>query len=319
MKHNKISIIVPVYNSELYIEKCIQSIIDQTNRSFELILIDDGSSDDSIKLVKKLLLECSKKVDFKIYHQENLGVSSARNKGIELSKGNYLYFVDSDDYLNKNAVAWILDAIKDMPKANFFCGDYNKIKATMSKYDLKQESRQVKLSSNTLIKNVDFLKKINESKVSFWLGSTVFSKENFISNSVMFSENKSYGEDLEVMYKSLFINDYVGVIPKKLSNYNVHDNSLTTNYNFKQLQSIHTLLNLVCCPEQNIDQNIKTLFYYQTIKNNLIYNIKNLRQTFSGKEILKQLINDKTIREYIKELKIYDIIKIIYYLFRSKE
>lgn len=92
----KLSIIVPVYNSEKYLHRCVDSILKQTYQDFELLLIDDGSSDDSAKIIANYEEQDSR---VKGIYQENHGVSVARNTGMRLAKGEYLMFVDSDDYL----------------------------------------------------------------------------------------------------------------------------------------------------------------------------------------------------------------------------
>lgn len=95
-----LSVIVPIYNVETYLEKCINSIINQTYSDLEIILIDDGSTDNSLSICKKYI-----EIDSRIIliHQKNLGVSVARNKGIDIAKGEWITFVDSDDYLAANA------------------------------------------------------------------------------------------------------------------------------------------------------------------------------------------------------------------------
>lgn len=92
----EVSVIVPIYNVELYIEKCIKSILNQTFRQFELILINDGSCDNSLEICKKY------KNDFRvrIITQPNKGLSEARNTGIRVARGKYLFFIDGDDYVN---------------------------------------------------------------------------------------------------------------------------------------------------------------------------------------------------------------------------
>ena len=92
-----ISVIVPVYNVEAYLERCIKSILSQTYNDFELILVDDGSNDESGKICDKYASH-----NVTVIHQNNLGVSCARNVGIENSKGDYLIFIDSDDWLDNN-------------------------------------------------------------------------------------------------------------------------------------------------------------------------------------------------------------------------
>ena len=95
----EISIIVPVYNVEKYLKRCIDSILNQSFTDFELILVDDGSTDNSGEIIDEYAIKDER---IKVIHKENGGLSSARNVGIEYSKGNYIAFVDSDDYINKN-------------------------------------------------------------------------------------------------------------------------------------------------------------------------------------------------------------------------
>ncbi len=95
----ELSIIVPVYNSEKYLERCIQSIIDQTYLDFELLLVDDGSSDASVDICRHFE-EIDSRV--KVITQKNSGVSSARNTGLDNAKGTYIGFIDSDDYIEKD-------------------------------------------------------------------------------------------------------------------------------------------------------------------------------------------------------------------------
>ena len=95
----KISVIVPVYNTEEYIEKCINSITGQTYKNLEIIVVNDGSTDNSLNILKSLQ---SKDSRIRIINQENKGVSAARNTGLDNTTGEYIAFVDSDDYLEKN-------------------------------------------------------------------------------------------------------------------------------------------------------------------------------------------------------------------------
>lgn len=97
IKKTQISIVVPVYNSAKYLEECIDSLLAQTYEPYEIILVDDGSFDGSGKICDEFATRYS---HIKVIHKENGGVSSARNKGIEVAKGSYLIFVDADDALN---------------------------------------------------------------------------------------------------------------------------------------------------------------------------------------------------------------------------
>lgn len=108
MKNDMISIIIPIYNVEKYLEKCLDRILNQTYKNLEIILIDDGSTDNSPNICNSY---CEKDKRIKIIHKNNEGVSSARNKGIELSKGKYIVFIDSDDYVSNEHIEVLYDCI----------------------------------------------------------------------------------------------------------------------------------------------------------------------------------------------------------------
>lgn len=106
----KISIIIPVYNTENYIEKCIDSIIKQTYSNIEIFLINDGSTDNSLNICKKYEI-IDKRIN--VIDIKNKGVSNARNIGLNLCKGNYITFIDSDDFVEKDYIKTMYNKIKE--------------------------------------------------------------------------------------------------------------------------------------------------------------------------------------------------------------
>ncbi len=108
MEKNKISVIVPMYNTEDYIERCIRSIMKQAYKNIEILIVDDGSTDRSLEICQELQREDSR---IRIIQQENSGVSKARNVGIENSEGEYIGFVDRDDYLANDMYEKLLDCM----------------------------------------------------------------------------------------------------------------------------------------------------------------------------------------------------------------
>ena len=110
MKNDLISVIVPVYNVEVYLEKCVRSVLDQTNAAFELLLIDDGSTDQSGSLCDRLA-ETDRRI--RVIHQENRGLAAARNRGIEAASGEYLIFLDSDDYWSGDVLQSLWEALQE--------------------------------------------------------------------------------------------------------------------------------------------------------------------------------------------------------------
>lgn len=109
MKDDLISVIVPVYNVEKYLHKCINSILNQTYKNLEIILIDDGSTDNSGKICDEYALKDNR---IKVIHKENGGLSSARNAGLDICSGDYIGFVDSDDYIAEDMYEYLYVNLK---------------------------------------------------------------------------------------------------------------------------------------------------------------------------------------------------------------
>jgi glycosyltransferase involved in cell wall biosynthesis len=116
----KVSVIVPVYGVEKYIKKCISSIINQTFSDFEIIVVDDGTKDNSIKIIKDNFHDDR----IKIFHKENGGLASARNYGITKASGKYMFFVDSDDFLEPNCLLEMYNEIINKDVDMVICDYY---------------------------------------------------------------------------------------------------------------------------------------------------------------------------------------------------
>lgn len=105
-----ISVIVPVYNVEQYLDKCIESLVHQTYKDIEIILVDDGSTDRSLEICHRW---CQKDERIKVVHKENEGVSSARNIGLNIMKGQYVFFIDADDWIETDCLQDMIDCMSD--------------------------------------------------------------------------------------------------------------------------------------------------------------------------------------------------------------
>lgn len=136
----KISIIVPVYNVENYLERCVESILKQTYTNFELLLINDGSTDKSGELCDQLV---SKNGNIKVFHLENAGVSNARNVGIQNSTGEWITFVDSDDFITNDYLETLISAVDGDDSIGFSIGRLHHIKMVKSQnYQFLQEKKR---------------------------------------------------------------------------------------------------------------------------------------------------------------------------------
>ena len=107
---NLISVIIPLYNAEKYLKNCITSVVGQTYRNLEIILVDDGSNDNSLSICEKFALQDNR---IKVFHQNNGGVASARNKGLSEASGEFIAWVDSDDSIEPEYIEKLYDAVKE--------------------------------------------------------------------------------------------------------------------------------------------------------------------------------------------------------------
>lgn len=185
MDRELVSIIVPVYNAENYLDRCVQSLINQTYPSIEVILVDDGSTDKSLSICERYADEYS---NVKVFHTENRGPSSARNLGIEQSSGDYIQFADSDDYLELDMVEKMVDAKKTSQADIVICGYIRESENT---------SEQVILESGVYTFS-DMERLLGYWTVDPIIGSQcnkLFEKKNIINNNIRYHMGILYAED----------------------------------------------------------------------------------------------------------------------------
>jgi glycosyltransferase involved in cell wall biosynthesis len=233
MKNALISVIVPVYNVEKYLERCVVSILNQTYTPFEIILINDGSTDGSAHLCNQLY---SKHKEIILFHKENGGLSDARNVGIELAKGEYLTFVDSDDFLHKNYLLFLKEAL-DKNETKISCCSYQKYP---NNYRLdnceKLELNQINFrDSNWCINNL----LINQSFTSAW--GKLFQKDLFVD--LKFPKGLIF-EDMYVIPELLINSGHISYIDLPLYYYNQDGFSITrSSYNSKKIIDFYNAIN----------------------------------------------------------------------------
>ena len=185
----KVSVIVPIYNSQRYLARCFDSIINQTESNLEIILVDDGSTDDGGRICDAY---AEKDKRFHVIHKENGGVSSARNSGMEMMSGDYCCFVDSDDYIFENYISVLLNNIKSYRCDISVCGLSSRNMAESSEGVSVLDGRAAQLSL------------FNESGgIKGYIGGKLFKTDIIKKNNIKFDENQTLAEDL------LFIFDYL--------------------------------------------------------------------------------------------------------------
>lgn len=226
------SIVMPIYNAEKYMEKAINSVLMQNYNDFELILVDDGSTDESGKIADEFSEKDSRIV---VLHQKNSGPATARNTGILNAKGEYLLFIDTDDEFEQCAFRSIYEQLKKEP-VDFLCFGYKTVKKSLKKentIDLKPKYK--------LYKTIEEILKEQLSIVNSFFFSVVWNKAykvSFIKDNNIFMKNDVYvGSDLcfnlEVLEKA---KNYCE-LDKSLYKYIVQNpNSICTRYDSKKFE-----------------------------------------------------------------------------------
>ena len=214
MENKKVSIIVPVYNVELYIEDCLNSLLNQTYSNYEIILINDGSTDNSIEI-------CSKYNDqkIKIYNQNNKGVSIARNVGISLATGQYIMFVDADDMVSEKYIENLIKSIEETNTDMVVCG-YTKEKAELVNKKNSQEIKGEIINANTMLENM-----MENNLQEGYLWNKIFKKSIINDNSLEFKEGVNVWEDLYFVIEYLSKSDKIFAINEKLYYYRTREGS----------------------------------------------------------------------------------------------
>lgn len=213
----KVSIIVPVYNAEKYLDRCVESIIKQTEEDIEILLIDDDSTDLSGRMCEEWAKKDSR---IRVFHIENIGVSNARNQGIKYSNSPYIMFVDSDDWISEDMVETLIERIEDSDSQAVFC---NYITVKNGKELHCENVLEYKIYQNEnvseIIKNMFGGGKYYSS---IWRG--IYRKDVIQSNNILFRDLK-FAEDLLFNLEYLMNCKKVQIIDDEMYYYRVNDTS----------------------------------------------------------------------------------------------
>jgi len=235
----KLSIIVPVYNMEKHLEKCMDSLVNQTLDDIEIIAINDGSTDTSLKILKKYKKEYPNKLI--IIDQENQGISVARNNGIEISTGKYIGFVDSDDYVKYDMFEKLYNKIEET-KSDIVVCDIEEYYIKSEKFKYINFTNNIK--SNNLYSDPSIINSIDYGPCN-----KLFKKELF--NDIRFLKNVKY-EDLNAILKTFLIASKISVVKEGLYIYRINDTGETRTVN-KKVKDILVILQDLIDYSENIN------------------------------------------------------------------
>lgn len=271
MKNPLISVIVPVYNAEEFLPLCINSILSQTFTDFELLLIDDGSTDKSGEICDEYAQKDSR---IKVVHKENSGVSSSRNIGIDYSKGRYITFVDSDDFVSPLILETLFSKLLEFKAeisaccAYRFFNDKKKIKMEFVKKE-----------------NIIFAPKVLQKRIfQFRQESAVWNK---LYDRDIIGDTRFYGktnEEILFNYKCFLRCERIIYTNKFLYFYRATPNSITSSFGkfkFDALNNLFEIKKIISNRDKSLMKALKTSIYNRAIYFNILCNKFNARKKFS--------------------------------------
>lgn len=304
----KITIIVPVYNVEAYLKKSIESAINQTYKNIEIILIDDESKDSSGKICDEYEKKDSR---IKVIHQENRGLSGARNTGLRHAKGKYIMFLDSDDTFEKDACENLINAIEET-NADFVIGNYINMDEDGTIWNNpifdKNKYPKYKLS-------------ITDYEKSFYLmNSGVWNKifrKSFLDELGIYFEDRLPAEDAIFTTYCFIKSKNVYYIPSIVYNYRLrYSNSISTNCSRKYFSGINKAYRIIYNNFKNNDRLEYYRYFYAKSVNYMLFRFVDT-ELLTNEERIAVLDEMRWFYELSYELRIPTVIKSVKYIIES--
>ena len=249
----KVSVIIPVFNVEKYIDKCLKSIVNQTLADIEIICIDDCGTDNSIRIVENYALK-DERITI-IYNSKNRGLSTSRNLGLQIAQGKYVYFLDSDDYLEENALEDLYNiSEKNQTEVLYFDTDVMNLghyENGCNGYEPPAYSKNQKIQSGQAL----FSNAIINNTWDTCVWRQFYLKEFLMKNNIRFADGLAH-EDWSFSFETAMLATRVMYVPLKLHMYVRRENSITDRTNWHRLVSLmkifvimHSIWNKIECPD----------------------------------------------------------------------
>jgi len=236
-----ISVVIPAYNSGGVIEKCIHSLLEQTYQQFELIVVNDGSTDNTASVVERLSYTDKR---IKLINRPNGGAAAARNSGLKVANGNYIVFVDSDDYVEPRYLEELLKC-GDTPET---MGIVRMIYEGRALTRLTAESHSYELGSDLAD---DYFNGHFGSEIAFSASNKLFERQVLINHRITFPENIKIGEDMIFVFRYLCYMKRVTVSAKALYHYVINASSVTLSGNTDYPAEYEKTLNSLRAIDEN--------------------------------------------------------------------
>ncbi|MGL4763337.1 MAG: glycosyltransferase family 2 protein [Sarcina sp.] len=291
-----LSVVMPMFNSMQTIVKALDSLNNQTDKDIELILVDDGSTDDSYDVAKSYL----ESVDFKynIYKTENRGQSAARNTGISKVSSEYILFLDSDDYIDEKLVQTVKEAAKrSNPEIVVF--DYQRVNED---YTLRNSVKQEFAFFNSISPGMEIFEAYKNNKLRLWTGALIYRSDFIMDSGLRFLEDVYAMEDLNFIFKALWTATKIKVIENSLSYYYQRKDSLTSIADIKKNMSLLIALNdlIELSRKRVLGIDFERVISREFAVEHIMYQILTSLNRNNKEEILK-ILEGKEVKDYLAE------------------
>lgn len=280
MDNIKISVIIPVYNCAEYIGATLKSVINQDFKDYEIIVIDDGSTDNSLKIINETLNGCG--VQYKVIHQENAGVSVARNRGIEISTGEYLVFVDGDDIVLRNHLSELYNPIYDFNLIQF------------AKKDDDSLVTPNRINYN-FISTDEFIKKELNMEMLFNFFQLSYKASIIKENNIYFTPGVVYGEDTEFALKALIYGDLIHLSNEVTYFYVQRSDSAIRTTEFRRFDVIPIFENLATFYRLHGKNDLANLIIYSRIPKAIFGNMNYFFYNYYGFDNVMYVMKKKNL------------------------
>lgn len=306
MESKLVSVIIPVYNVKKYLKKCVSSVIEQSYRNLEIILVDDGSTDGSESICDSFALKDNR---VKVLHKKNGGLGLARNSGIEAANGEYIYFIDSDDYVSKGAISHLMFNIEKY-NCDTVIGGFIRVNENDIKLYTKGSSSLTFIDSE--VKNIllprligSAVSKHDSIRMSVW--NVIYSAKIIKENSIKFVSERIYlSEDVIWDIDYFNVAKKVKIIDKEDYFYRKHQGTLTTK-SFSYKERLEVIKKLYFLEKRKLQQRGLLTVSEERLEREFFINLSScFRIVVQGNSFIqeinqiKKLMNDNLVCTIIK-------------------
>lgn len=293
----KISIIIPVYNTSLYLKRCLDSVKKQSYKNIQIIVVNDGSTDESQSILQNYK-KANMELDLILLQKDNEGLSSARNYGMDFVKGEYVFFLDSDDYLLQDAI----ENLMEKSQCNdIIIGNFTYLYADGNEKNI--DFSECKDLNGSILSDRQFYDLFYGSRYAISACNKLYDYEFIRKSNVEFQKNSEiYAEDLLFNLKQFSRLPRVAIVHKSTYVYCQNDDSITHAYKKDLALRFSNLINDYACYNENDHRAI--LYTLANAINTIVAQESNFKESKRELKVLKSKLNKKIVY-YFKEINQY--------------